>query len=117
MEKNKFEINRFLEFLTKCNIFAALTKPLKAWATAPGSYLDFVWRGHDRVGRCVKVLEDAADQPPGDAAAAVANVNGHVFSAFDGEHLKKDFLNASCLIPLSRAAKSSRPSWRIRWAV
>lgn len=43
-------------------------------------YLDFTGRRHDGVGGGVEVLEDAADQATGDAAAAIANVNRHVLA-------------------------------------
>jgi len=52
-------------------------------------YLDFTGRRHDGVGGGVEVLEDAADQATGDAAAAIANVNRHVLATLHRKYWKK----------------------------
>jgi hypothetical protein len=52
-------------------------------------YLDFTGRRHDGVGGGVEVLEDAADQATGDAAAAIANVNCHVLATLHRKYWKK----------------------------
>jgi len=43
------------------------------------------WR-NNWSGRGVQILEDAADQTPGNATTAVADMDGHIFLAFDGEN-------------------------------